>query len=206
MHPQSTPTMSQRPIRRVCVFCGSRPGKHPEFAAAARALGAGLVARGWELVYGGGSVGLMGAVADAVLEAGGHVIGVIPEFLATRELLHAGVADMRVVDSMHTRKALMCELSDAFVGLPGGYGTFEELFEMVTWAQLGLHAKPVGLLDTRGFYAPFAGLVRHAVDEGFIKTEQKALIFVDDDPVRLLDQLPGHDVPFSKKWLEPDQA
>jgi hypothetical protein len=134
------------------------------------------------------------------------VIGVIPEFLATRELLHTGVTDMRVVDSMHTRKALMCELSDAFVGLPGGYGTFEELFEMVTWAQLGLHAKPVGLLDTRRFYSPFAALVRHAVDEGFIKTEQKALIVVDDDPQRLLDQLPTHSVPFSRKWLEPDQA
>ncbi len=195
-----------RQIRRVCVFCGSRTGKHPEFVEAARAVGTGLAERGWELVYGGGSVGLMGAVADAVLAAGGRVIGVIPEFLATRELLHTGVTDMRVVDSMHTRKALMCELSDAFVGLPGGYGTFEELFEMVTWAQLGLHAKPVGLLDTRRFYSPFAALVRHAVDEGFIKTEQKALIVVDDDPQRLLDQLPTHSVPFSRKWLEPDQA
>jgi uncharacterized protein (TIGR00730 family) len=196
----------RREIRRVCVFCGSRPGIHPEFLEQARRLGDLLVQRDWELVFGGGSVGMMGAVADAVLARGGRVIGVIPEFLATRELLHTGVPDMRIVDSMHTRKALMCELSDAFVGLPGGYGTFEELFEMITWAQLGLHAKPVGLLDTAGFFAPLVNLVRHAIEAGFIKREQKAYIVSSAEAEELLDLLVEHELPAARQWLEPDQA
>lgn len=195
-----------RHIQRVCVFCGSRAGSRPDYLAAAQAIGQLIVARGWELVYGGGSVGMMGAVADAVLVGGGKVIGVIPEFLATKELLHTGVEDMRVVNSMHTRKALMNELSDAFVGLPGGYGTFEELFEMITWGQLGLHTKPVGLLDTAGFYRPMMELVRHAVDEGFIKREQRAFVIADSDPRSLLDRLVSHELPGTRTWLEPDQV
>ncbi len=195
-----------REIRRVCVFCGSKAGVRPEYVTAAREVGRLVVDRGWELVYGGGSIGMMGAVADAVLGCGGRVIGVIPEFLATKELLHTGVTDMRLVDSMHTRKALMNELSDAFIGLPGGYGTFEELFEMITWGQLGLHTKPVGLLDTSGFYRPLMELVRHAVDEGFIKREQRAFVIADSDPMRLLDRLVEHELPGTKTWLEPDQV
>ena len=169
-------------------------------------MGRLIVEREWELVFGGGSIGMMGAVADAVLSRGGNVIGVIPEFLATKELLHTGVSDMRVVDSMHTRKALMNELADAFIGLPGGYGTFEELFEMITWGQLGLHTKPVGLLDTSGFYRPMMELVRHAVDEGFIKREQRAFVMADSDPGRLLDRLVEQELPGTKTWLEPDQV
>lgn len=195
-----------REIRRVCVFCGSKAGVRPEYVTAAREVGRLVVDRGWELVYGGGSIGMMGAVADAVLGCGGRVIGVIPEFLATKELLHTGVTDMRLVDSMHTRKALMNELADAFIGLPGGYGTFEELFEMITWGQLGLHTKPVGLLDTSGFYRPMMELVRHAVDEGFIKREQRAFVMADSDAARLLDRLVEHELPGTKTWLEPDQV
>jgi uncharacterized protein (TIGR00730 family) len=198
--------LPRREIRRVCVFCGSRSGVDAEYIRQARRLGELLVERDWELVFGGGSVGMMGAVADAVLARGGRVIGVIPEFLATRELLHVGVPDMRIVDSMHTRKALMCELSDAFVGLPGGYGTFEELFEMITWAQLGLHAKPVGLLDTACFFEPLVNLVRHAIDAGFIKREQKAYIVTSASPEELLDLLTEHELPAARQWLEPDQS
>ena len=172
---------------------------------AACRLGTELASRGIRLIYGGGSVGLMGAVADAVLAANGQVTGVIPEFLATRELLHPGIADMRIVESMHVRKALMTELCDAFIALPGGYGTYEELLETITWAQLGLHAKPIGLLNTRGFYEPLVRCVDHSIEAGFIKANQKALLFLDEDPARLLDRLSIHELPEVRSWLNPDQ-
>jgi uncharacterized protein (TIGR00730 family) len=173
-------------MNRVCVFCGSNPGNDPLYREAATAMGRLLATRGLGLVYGGGRVGLMGVVADAALAAGGEVIGVIPHSLNEREIAHAGVTDLRVVDSMHTRKAMMAELSDAFVAMPGGVGTFEEFFEAVTWTQLGLHRKPCGLLNVGGFYTPLAAFIDHAVSEGFIKPMHRAIVVVDDDPERLL--------------------
>ena len=155
-------------MRRVCVFCGSKVGHNSLYRDTAQTLGKLLVKGGLGLVYGGGSVGLMGVIADTVLAAGGEVIGVIPEMLATTELLHTGVQQMHRMHSMHARKAKMAELSDAFIALPGGYGTFEELLEMITWAQLGIHRKPVGLLNVAGYYDPLVQFVDHAIAEGFI--------------------------------------
>lgn len=197
--------MESRLIRRVCVFCGSRFGDRPEYSAAATALGRELVARGWGLVYGGGSVGLMGVVADAVLESGGEVVGVIPEALATKELLHPRVEPMHVTPGMHARKQLMADHAEAFVALPGGFGTFEELFEIVTWCQLGLHAKPVGLLNTAGFYEPLVNLIEHAITEGFIKPEQRRLLVVSESPGELLDLLQTHPLPPVRRWIRTDE-
>ena len=152
-------------LRRVCVFCGSKAGARPEYADAARSMGTALAAEGIDLVYGGGQVGLMGLVADAVLAAGGEVIGVIPEHMSDREIAHYGLTDLRIVSSMHERKALMYELSDGFAALPGGLGTLEELFEITTWSQLGLHAKPTGLLDVGGFYGPVGAFLDQLTHE-----------------------------------------
>jgi uncharacterized protein (TIGR00730 family) len=176
-------------LRRVCVFCGSKHGVRPEYAEAARAMGAALVAGGIGLVYGGGRVGLMGVVADAVLEAGGDVIGVIPDHMSDREIAHSGLTELRVVGSMHERKALMYELSDGFAALPGGLGTLEELFEITTWSQLGLHAKPTGLLDVGGFYSPLVGFLDQLVTEGFVSERHRRLLRVAADPVDLLGLL-----------------
>lgn len=189
-------------MRRICVFCGSNFGRAGDYRDVATAMGQTLAARGVGLVYGGGSVGLMGAVADAVLAAGGEVTGVIPRMLAVKELLHAGVADMRLVPDMHARKALMAELSDAFVALPGGYGTFEELFEVITWAQLGIHRKTIGLLNVHGYFDPLVRMVEHAVEEQFIAPEHRNLIVVDRTPERLLDRLASHEMPAVRKWLD----
>jgi uncharacterized protein (TIGR00730 family) len=193
-------------FRRVCVYCGSSAGILPEYRTAAEALGRRLVARGCGLVYGGGSVGLMGVIADAVLAAGGEVQGVIPQSLATRELLHTDVEPMHIVESMHARKALMAELSDAFIAMPGGYGTFEELFEVITWAQLGLHARPIGLLNVAGFFDPLVQLVDHAVAEGFIKAGHRELIVVESEPERLLERLETHRPPAVPKWIRLEQT
>lgn len=173
----------------VCVFCGSRAGDRPLYAETAHAFGKLLATRGDRLVYGGGSVGLMGHVADGVLAGGGEVTGVIPEFLATSELRHPGVADMRLTTTMHTRKSLMAECSDAFVALPGGLGTFDELFEILTWAQLGLHAKPIGVLNVNGYFDPFLQLIERSVSDGFCSAEQRALFHCETDPVALLNWL-----------------
>jgi uncharacterized protein (TIGR00730 family) len=178
-------------MRRVCVFCGSNAGARPAYSAAARAMGAALVRRGLGLVYGGGDVGLMGILADTVLERGGEVIGVIPESLVAREVAHHGLTELRVVESMHQRKALMAELADAFVALPGGFGTFEELCEVITWSQLGLHRKACSVLDVDGYYAPLLALFDHATAEGFIRPAHRALLIADTDPDRLLDRLEG---------------
>lgn len=193
-------------VRSVCVFCGSSPGRRPDYTAAAERLGRALALSGRRLVYGGGNVGLMGIVADAALAGGGEVIGVIPGALAEREIAHAGVTDLRVVDSMHTRKALMAELSDAFIAMPGGFGTFEEFFEAVTWTQLGVHRKPCGLLNVGGFYTPLAAFIDQAVTEGFIKPIHRAMIVVDDNPERLLNSLATVKLPDVPKWIKKDET
>jgi uncharacterized protein (TIGR00730 family) len=194
-------------LRRVCVFSGSSFGARPAYERAARVLGEALVARGIGLVYGGGSVGLMGVVADAVLAVGGEVIGVIPRALATKELVHQGLADLRVVGSMHERKALMTELAGGFVALPGGFGTFDELFEAITWAQLGLHDAPIGLLDVEGYFAPLLALVEHATEERFVRPEHRALVVSETDPVRLLERLEAHrPAPGRPKWIRKDET
>ena len=191
-----------RPVGRICVFCGSRPGSRPEYAATARHLGELMAARGIGLVYGGGHVGLMGTVADAVLRAGGEVIGVIPDNLVRRELSHHGLTELHVVGSMHERKARMADRADAFIALPGGFGTFEELFEIVTWAQLGLHRKAVGVLNVGGFYDGLLALVDHAIREGFIPEDNRALLLESDDADRLLDLVIGYEPPPPvEKWL-----
>ena len=193
-------------IRRVCVFCGSAMGVSPAFREAAAALGTQFVERGLGLVFGGGSVGLMGVVADAVLDGGGEVIGVIPQALATKELLHVGVRDMRRVGDMHERKAVMAENADAFVALPGGYGTFEELFEVITWAQLGFHRKNIGLLNVDSYFDPLVKFIDHAIESGFIKPAHRELIFVEREPAALLDRLVTHQMPVVRRWLGPDET
>lgn len=190
-------------LTRVCVFCGSSPGARPAYAEAARDLGAALAADGIELVYGGGNVGLMGIVADAVLEGGGHVIGVIPEHLTLREIDHPGVQDLRVVDTMHERKALMHDLSDGFITLPGGLGTMEELFEIWTWLQLGLHAKPIGLLQVAGYYDALLQFLDHGVEEGFIALRFRELVVAGSDPEDLLAELRRFDPPQTENWMTP---
>lgn len=175
--------------RRIAVFCGSSPGEDPIYREAAVELGELLVKRGFGLVYGGGNVGLMGAVADTVMEGGGEVIGVIPRMLVEREVAHHGITDLRVVGSMHERKRLMYQLSDALLALPGGIGTFEELFEALTWNQLGLHHKRCGLLNVAGYYDALAEMLGKASDEGFIRAPHREYLTIETDPGRLLDRL-----------------
>jgi len=193
-------------MKRICVFCGSSTGNQPVYREAAEAMGKLLAKRGIALVYGGGHVGLMGVIADAVLAAGGKAIGVIPQSLADREIAHAGLTELRVVDSMHTRKAMMADLSDAFIAMPGGVGTFEEFFEAVTWTQLGVHRKPCGLLNAGAFYTPLVAFVDQAVTEGFIKPVHRASIVVDDNPERLLDTLAKVELPRVPKWIRAEET
>ena len=176
-------------MRRVCVFCGASSGRLPDYGDAARAFGAAAAARGLGIVYGGGRVGLMGAVADAALAGGGEVIGVIPQDLVDRELAHRGLTELHVVGSLHERKALMAELSEAFVALPGGFGTLDELLEQLTWSQLGLHEKPIGLYDVEEYWRPLIALARHATEEGFVRESDLGAIAVGTDAVGLLDRL-----------------
>ncbi len=199
--PTVAPPSSPGAPPRVCVFCGSHAGADERYAAAARAFGALLGRRGQALVYGGARSGLMGAVADAALEAGGRVTGIIPGALWEREIGHTGLSELLVVDSMHERKALMAERSDAFVALPGGAGTLEEFFEAWTWAQLGIHAKPVALLNVAGFYDPLLALVDHMAREGFVRPQQRAMVLVDDEPAALLDRLAAYRPPSTTRWL-----
>lgn len=177
---------------RVCVFCGSSMGARPAYADVARALGRLLAERGIGLVYGGASVGLMGVVADAALAGGGEVIGVLPRTLVDREIAHRSLTELRIVESMHERKAAMAELSDAFVALPGGLGTLEELFEVWTWAQLGLHRKPVALLDVASFFAPLSAFLDQAVNERFLKSLNRSMLITETDAAALLDQLSAY--------------
>jgi uncharacterized protein (TIGR00730 family) len=176
-------------VERVCVFCGSSAGRRAAYLEAARAFGAEVARRGLGLVYGGGRVGLMGAIADGALAGGGEVIGVIPRQLVDRELAHGGLADLRVVGSLHERKALMAELADAFVALPGGFGTLDELLEQLTWSQLGVHSKPVGLYDVEGYWRPLIALARHVTEQGFVREADVAAIAVAEAPGPLLDRL-----------------
>jgi len=196
-------------LNRICVFCGSRPGGRPEYQAMAGALGRLLAGRGIGLVYGGGNIGLMGIVADAALAAGGHVVGVIPESLVGREVEgraveHAGLSRLEVVDSMHTRKARMAELADGFIALPGGFGTFEELFEILTWAQLGFHQKPIGLLDVAGYYDPLLALCDRAVAEGFLSAQSRALLLSEAEPEALLAAMADYRPEPVKAWVQEE--
>lgn len=175
-------------IKRLCAFTGSAPGARSEYADAARELGRLLVERGYGLVYGGGNIGLMSILADAVLELRGEVVGVIPEFLVDKELAHLGLTELRIVKSMHERKAVMAELADGFLALPGGIGTLEEFFEVLSWAQLSLHEKPCGMLSVGGYYENIVGFLDHAVAEGFLKPKHRALLIVEATPAKLLDR------------------
>ena len=176
------------PERKICVFTGSRHGASTAYADAAEQLARDLVERSFGLIYGGGNVGLMNIIADAVLDLGGHVTGVIPNALVSKEVAHRGLSELRVVNSMHERKALMAELSDGFIALPGGIGTMEEFFEVLSWAQLGIHNKPCGLLNVSGYYDPLIEFLDHAVSQDFVKPKHRALLIVEHDPITLLDR------------------
>ncbi len=193
--------MTAAPIRRICVFCGASPGVAPGYLELARSVGHGLAARGIGVVYGGGRVGLMGAVADAALAAGGEVVGVIPQGLVDRELAHPGLTELHVVGTLHERKALMAEQADAFIALPGGLGTLEELAEVASWAQLQLHAKPIGLLDVDGFWASLRGWLDHAVDEGFVLPAHRGLFLEAPDLESLLAVFAAWSPP-GDRWSE----
>jgi uncharacterized protein (TIGR00730 family) len=189
-------------MRRVCIFTGSSSGARPEYRETAADLGRLLAERGIGVVYGGARVGLMGVVADAALAAGGEVVGVIPDALVAKEVAHTGLTDLRVVASMHERKAMMSDLADAFIAMPGGWGTLEEFFEVLTWAQLGLHAKPCGLLNTLGYFDGLLAFLSHTIDEGFVRSQNAALIAVSATPDGLLDRLGTPPPPPVEKWLD----
>jgi uncharacterized protein (TIGR00730 family) len=189
-------------MKRLAVYCGSNKGVRPEYTAAAAQLGTLLARAKIELVYGGGMVGLMGVVADAVLKHGGHVIGVIPERLVIKEVVHEKLPDLRVVKTMHERKALMAELADGFIALPGGYGTFEEFFEVLAWSQLGWHQKPFGLLDIAGFYRKLIDFLDHTTQEGFIRPKHRELVIVEAAPEKLLQRMRAFQPPGEVKWVK----
>lgn len=192
-------------FRRICVFCGSNPGVNPVYKNAAAGLGRLLAERKIELVYGGGNVGLMGVLADAALEVGGRAIGVIPESLMAKEVGHQGLTELCVVASMHERKALMADLAEGFIALPGGYGTFEEFCEVVTWSQLGLHAKPCGVLNVERYYDPLLALFDHAVKEGFLRSDNRTLVLEERDPRRLLEKMSEFQVSAVGKWITDEE-
>jgi len=189
-------------LRRICVFCGSNSGTHQIYQQAAQTVGRLLCRRGIELVYGGGNVGLMGVLANACLNGGGRVIGVIPQALADKELAHAGLTELRIVSSMHERKSVMADLSDAFVALPGGYGTWEEFFEVLTWSQLGIQRKACAVLNVNGYYDPLLEMADKAFSEGFIRDIHRDLLLSDSDPEQLLDRLSNYSVPIIDKWIQ----
>lgn len=193
-------------MKSVCVFCGSNPGKNPAYAEAAREMGALLASQGRTLVFGGGKVGIMGEIADAALELGGKVIGVIPDFLMAREVGHREVTEMIVTTSMHIRKQHMADVSDGFMVLPGGIGTLDEFCEILTWRQLGLHRKPVGFLNTAGYWDPMLAFFRHMVEEGFFGEMQFSHVLVSDDPATLLQLMDDFSIPPSAHPLRPDQV
>jgi uncharacterized protein (TIGR00730 family) len=192
-------------MKRICVFCGSSGGSRPEYRACAEQLGAEMVRRKIGLVYGGGNVGLMGAIADSVLKAGGEAIGVIPEHLMAREIGHQHLTKLHIVRSMHDRKALMADLSDAFIALPGGFGTLEEFFEVLTWSQLGLHAKPCGIVNVLDYFTPLLAMLDHAVEERFLKGQNRALVLARRTPAELLQALEEWRPVHVDKWLDRDE-
>ncbi len=192
-------------MKSVCVYCGSSDKMHQDYLEAARQMGAALAGRGLQLLYGAGRTGLMGALADGALEAGGEVIGIIPAIFNTHQLVHRGLTRLEVVESMHQRKTRLAELADAFIALPGGYGTFEEFFEILTWAQIGLHSKPIGLLNSHHYFDPLLTMVEHARAEGFIYDEHRALFTWAESPAVLLDALASHHPPEGlERWLRRD--
>lgn len=193
-------------MRSICVFCGSRPGADPVYTEAARSLGRTLAENNITLVYGGGHVGLMGVVADAALEAGGEAIGVMPKALVEREIAHTSLTKLHVVGSMHERKALMANLSEGFIALPGGTGTLEEFFEVLTWAQLGEHEKPCGLLNTAGYYDPLLTVFDHMVEKGFVGPEYRKLVLVESDPTAMLDSFARYTPPKTIKWIDSEET
>jgi len=193
-------------MKSICVYCGSSDKIHPGYLEAARQMGEAIAGRGLELIYGAGSTGMMGAVANGALQLGGRVTGVLPGFFNTPQLAHSGLTRLEIVDSMHARKARLIELADAFVALPGGFGTLEELFESLTWAQIGLHCKPIGLLNTRGYFDPLLTLVEHAQAEGFLYAEHRALFNQAEEPHALLDVLANYTPPTGlERWLTRDE-
>jgi len=192
--------------KRICVFCGSHAGARPGYSAAAAALAKYLVSKNLAVVYGGGNVGLMGVLADTALAAGGEVIGVIPRSLVAKEVAHTRLSDLRIVSSMHERKALMAELSDAFIALPGGYGTFEEFCEILTWTQLGIQRKPCGILNVEGYYDRLLQMFDHAVAEQFVKPAHRQMVISGRDPESLVDRLLAYDLPVVDKWIDSRQA
>lgn len=193
-------------LKRICVFCGSNAGSRPSYSGTAFDFGELLARQGIELVYGGGQIGLMGKLADGALHGGGKVTGVIPQALMDRELGHRGIQDLRVVGSMHERKALMASLSDGFVALPGGYGTFEEFCEILTWAQLGLHKKPFGILNAEGFYEHLLRMFDHAVEEGFLAPKHRAWVIEETDGARLLEWMKQFEPPSVEKWISKRES
>jgi uncharacterized protein (TIGR00730 family) len=193
-------------LKRICVYCGSSPGRRPAYVEAARALGRLLVARDIGLVYGGAGIGVMGAIADEVLEQGGSVTGIIPNALAVKEVLHPRLTETHVVASMHERKALMAELSDGFVALPGGWGTIEEIFEVLTWAQLGFHDQPCGLLNVAGYYDGLFRFLEHAMAEDFVRPVYGEILIMEEDPGRLLDRFARYQPPRIRKWISRDDT
>jgi uncharacterized protein (TIGR00730 family) len=192
-------------LKSICVYCGSNLGARSSYLQAAQKLGIEMAKRGITLVYGGGNVGLMGAIADSVLTAGGKVIGVIPQALVEKEIAHTQLSDLRIVGSMHERKSLMAELADAFIALPGGLGTLEEFCEVATWTQLGFHRKACGLLNIEGFYDGLLAFVDRAVEEKFIRSEHRAIIISGENPVELIDKLALVEIPIIPKWIDRDQ-
>jgi uncharacterized protein (TIGR00730 family) len=189
-------------MKNICVYCGASPGRLEAYADAARAMAQAMVERDLGLVYGGASIGIMGMVADAVLKLGGRAVGVIPEALARREVAHSGLTTLHITQSMHERKTLMAELSDGFVALPGGIGTFEEIFEVWTWAQLGIHDKPCGLLNVAGYYDALTSFLDHATQEQFLRPAHRALLIVEQEPGALLDRFASYKPPHLQKWLD----
>lgn len=193
-------------MRSLCVFCGSRHGSDPAYSEAARALGRTLANANVTLVYGGGHVGLMGVVADAALEAGGKVIGVMPKSLVEREIAHTGLTELYVVGSMHERKALMAGLSEGFIALPGGSGTLEEFFEVLTWAQLGEHHKPCGMLNVAGYYDSLLAVFDHMVDKAFLSEKHRGLVMVENEPAAMLEAFARYEPPPVPKWIESSET
>lgn len=191
---------------RICVFCGANAGNDESYRAAAERMGRLMAEHGYELVYGGGSVGLMGVIADAALAAGVRVTGVIPKQLALKEIMHEGLTDLHIVGTMHDRKALMADLSDAFIALPGGFGTLDELFEILTWGQLGEHTKPVGILNIRGYFDRLLSFIDHTISEQFVKEKYRDLYHVDEDPEKLLFAMKSHQPPKTRKWIDLSQT
>jgi len=194
------------PDQSICVFAGSSPGSEPAFAAAARELGGELVRRGFGLVYGGASVGLMGVVADTVLDGGGHVYGVMPDFLATKEIAHARLSELKITKSMHERKDAMATRAHGFVALPGGFGTFEEFFEVLTWAQLGLHSKPCALLNVKGYYDSLLQFLDHAVESRLLRAENRRMVLVAPTARELLDVMQAYTAPAITKWISAERT